>query len=96
MYKRLPNVKKSLERLNKNIPENALGVHGTLYDISKLNHPGGHVFIYTSLGTDATSLFETHHLDICKLICILKMQHLPKPQGLKNKCSIDIYQNLFF
>jgi hypothetical protein len=57
-------VKKSLEKLNESIPEDAIGIHGTLYDISKLNHPGGHVFIYTSLGTDATSLFETHHLNI--------------------------------
>ena len=66
MYKRLPVVNKALCKLNENIPANAIGIHGILYDVSKLNHPGGHVFINMSLGTDATLLFETHHLDIDK------------------------------
>jgi len=69
---RLPNVKKSLDKLNQHIPSNAVGIHGKLYDISNLDHPGGHVFTYISLGTDATSLFETHHLDINKANSKLK------------------------
>lgn len=73
MYKRLPVVNKALCKLNENIPANAIGIHGILYDVSKLNHPGGQVLINMSLGTDATSLFETHHLDIDKAKTIVKM-----------------------
>lgn len=72
MYKRLPIVYKSLEKLNKNIPSNTIGIHGILYDVSNINHPGGHVFIHTALGTDASSLFETHHLDSNKANLLLE------------------------
>ncbi len=64
MYKNLPILKKALSPLYKGIPDNTIGIYGKLYNVKDFDHPGGKVFLEISLGTDATSLFETHHLNM--------------------------------
>ena len=63
MYKSLPVVKKALEATCASIPTTAIGIRGKLYDITTFDHPGGATFVRMALGTDATALFETHHLN---------------------------------
>jgi len=63
LFEDLPIVKKAIGSINQTIPFNTIGIHGVLYDISSINHPGGDLFIKLAAGTDATSLFETHHLN---------------------------------
>ena len=65
-WKYMPVVYKALNPINSHIPDNAIGIHGILYDISTFKHPGGNVFTHSALGTDATSLFESHHIHIEK------------------------------
>ena len=40
-----------------------VGVHGTLFDISEFDHPGGTYLLRTFEGCDITPLFETHHIN---------------------------------
>lgn len=43
-----------------------VGIHGVLYDASSFAslHPGGALFVHLVEGTDATALFESHHVHI--------------------------------
>ena len=61
-WKSLPVVHKALHPLNSSIPDNLIGIHGILYDISNFNHPGSAVFTQSANGMDVTSLYETHHI----------------------------------
>tara|TARA_B110000046_G_scaffold171323_1_gene192066 strand:+ start:247 stop:1428 length:1182 start_codon:yes stop_codon:yes gene_type:complete len=63
MYKSLPVVKRALDCICDTIPDDAVGIHGKLYDVTGFDHPGGATFVHMALGTDATALFETHHLN---------------------------------
>lgn len=60
-----PIVSKALHDINKQIPANCIGIHGILYDPIEFQkiHPGGPTWIEISKGTDATSLFESVHLN---------------------------------
>tara|TARA_B100001093_G_scaffold189451_2_gene182019 strand:- start:5697 stop:6914 length:1218 start_codon:yes stop_codon:yes gene_type:complete len=64
MYKNHPVVNKALKDLNKNIPDNLIGIRGKLYNIKNFNHPGGNTFLEINKGCDVTHLFETHHINI--------------------------------
>ena len=63
MYRALPIVKKALDPVCANVPDTLIGIHGTLYDANDFDHPGGATFLRVAMGTDATALFETHHLN---------------------------------
>ena len=71
-YRSLPVVKKALDPVCASIPDNTIGIHGKLYDITNFDHPGGASFVRLALGTDATALFETHHLDSQRAMSALK------------------------
>tara|TARA_B100001094_G_scaffold298974_1_gene323288 strand:- start:15865 stop:16935 length:1071 start_codon:yes stop_codon:yes gene_type:complete len=71
-WRSLPTVRKALAPINKNIPDNLIGIHGYLFDISGFNHPGGNIFTHSALGTDATALFHTHHMDFKKALAVLE------------------------
>jgi hypothetical protein len=64
MYKDLPLLCHVLSDLA--IPVDCVGVRGRLYEADRLAriHPGGSFWIHAAAGTDATCLFETHHLNI--------------------------------
>jgi hypothetical protein len=65
MYRIHPVVRRALEAGHVDLPANAIGVHGALYDASSFanKHPGGAAIIKAVGGQDCTSLFETHHVD---------------------------------
>ncbi len=60
-----PIVKRAIDPLNREIPHNCIGIHGILYNPTEFQniHPGGSVWLEVCKGTDATSLFETMHLN---------------------------------
>lgn len=64
MYQKHPIVNKALYEINKDIPDNLIGIRGNLYNIDYFNHPGGNTFLEINKGTDITNLFETHHINI--------------------------------
>lgn len=64
MYRKHPIVLKAVEKINKDIKDEFIGIRGKLYNIDNFNHPGGNTFININKGTDATTLFETHHINI--------------------------------
>lgn len=59
-----PIVKKAFCDLHKDIDSALIGINGFLYDLNDFDHPGGNGFIEMCKGTDATELFETHHINI--------------------------------
>lgn len=63
MFSKLPIVKQALQNLCNCIPENCIGIHGKIYDVTNFDHPGGNTFIEINKGTDVTALFETHHIN---------------------------------
>ena len=65
IYESHPMVKKAIDPLCKEIPRDCIGIHGKLYEPSKFQkiHPGGSTWIEVCKGTDATTLFETMHLN---------------------------------
>ena len=71
MYKRLPTVYRALHDINKNIPDNCIGIHGNIYSIEGFDHPGGDIFIQMAKGQDCTTLFETHHINIERALAYL-------------------------
>jgi hypothetical protein len=71
MYAQLPDVNKALHLICKHIPHDCICIHGKLYheaQIDTFKHPGGQLFIEISKGTDATALFETHHINYNKAL----------------------------
>lgn len=88
-----PIMKKAFYDLHKNINPDLIGIHGFMYDLSNFNHPGGNGFIEMCKGTDATKLFETHHLNIRKAQDALLAL---KSSGQYQKSNIDwgSYKNL--
>ena len=58
----LPLVQQALTEVAAEMPASLIGIRGVLYDPRDFDHPGGAAFIDIALGTDATALFETHHL----------------------------------
>lgn len=68
MYSQLPIVKKSLDPICSNVPNDAVLIHGKLYTVDAFNHPGGRLFVEMVKGTDATNIFETHHLNYKKAV----------------------------
>ena len=87
MWTSLPVVKKALGPINKDIPSDSIGIHGILYDISNFKHPGGNIFTMSVLGTDATALFETHHINNKKAVKFLKS--IPSKGTYNQKVVID-------
>ena len=70
---------------NSEIPESCVGVRGKLYLVHELlPHPGGAAFIHLAAGTDATALFETHHLNIQKAEA-----RLPSSVGTYTSCVTE-------
>ena len=63
MFRKHPIVKKAINEINTNIPNNCVGIKGIIYNISNFNHPGGNTFIEINKGCDITTLFETHHIN---------------------------------
>lgn len=43
-----------------------VGVHGVLYDVSHMSHPGGDYLMRVYRDHDVSALFEAHHLDIAR------------------------------
>ena len=74
MYKRHPVVFRALHEINKNIPDNCIGIHGNIYSVEGFDHPGGTIFIQMAKGQDCTSLFETHHINIERALFYLNKQ----------------------
>ncbi len=74
MYKQLPTVYRALHDINKNIPDNCIGIHGNVYNLDGFDHPGGAIFIQMAKGQDCTSLFETHHINIERALFYLNKQ----------------------
>jgi cytochrome b involved in lipid metabolism len=46
------------------VPDDLVGIHGVCYDLSEWEHPGGAVWLDVVRGTDATALFEMHHVRV--------------------------------
>lgn len=63
MYRSIPMVKRALSDVNVGIPDDRVGIRGNLYDVEAFDHPGGSTFLTLVRGTDATALFETHHIN---------------------------------
>mgnify|MGYP002044335171 FL=1 len=62
-YELHPVVRRALGGLCVEIPPHCVGVHGRLYDVTRLDHPGGDAWIAACSGIDATALFESMHLN---------------------------------
>lgn len=93
-WKSLPVVYKSLRELNEGIPENLIGIHGKLYDVKDFKHPGGNIFTHCALGTDATSLYESHHIKIEKANKLLFTLPIRGTYERKLNTNYDIYRTL--
>lgn len=64
MFRSHPVVAKALDGF-ADVPPGLVGVRGHLYKPADLiGHPGGDALVAMCTGTDATALFETHHLNI--------------------------------
>ena len=63
MFYKHPIVKKAINSLNTNIPNNCIGIHGKIYNVDNFDHPGSNTFIEINKGCDVTALFETHHIN---------------------------------
>jgi len=76
-YEYHPIMKKALQTLSVDIPKECIGIHGKLYDVQTFHeiHPGGAEWILTCKGTDATSLFETMHIN--SEMAALQLQKIP-------------------
>jgi hypothetical protein len=94
IWKQNPVVYKALQNINEEIPDNLIGIHGILYDITSFTHPGGDIFTNSALGTDATSLFETHHIDIDKAQRFLSMLPVKGTYSKRLKTNFDNYREL--
>ena len=93
-WKQMPVVYKALRHIHSDIPENVIGIRGILYDISGFKHPGGNVFTQSALGTDATSLFETHHIHIDKASKLLATLPIKGTYTRKLATNFDNYSDL--
>ena len=92
-FEKHPIVKKALSNCGENIKPNLVGVRGKLYDLSDFDHPGGNAFINICKGLDATSLFETHHINIKRAEIVLSTIE-PKGNYEYHKFSWNSYNTL--
>lgn len=67
-YAAHPVVRKAYAAEEGTVPSHLIGIRGVLYDPEDIapTHPGGTAFVRVCAGTDATALYETHHLDIAR------------------------------
>lgn len=91
-----PIVKKALDPLSSQIPDDCIGVHGVIYkpdDFQKI-HPGGSIWIEVCKGTDATALFETMHIN--NKLAKLHLKKIPAvgTYSVFKKWNFDSYRNL--
>ena len=93
MYRNSPILRRTSNELNKEIPPSTIGIHGKLYDIKTFVHPGGDAFLKIAEETDATSLFETHHINIKRAEIVLSTIE-PKGNYEYHKFSWDSYNTL--
>lgn len=60
-------------------PKQLWSINDKYYDLSQFSkvHPGGEDFVSSCRGTDATELFESHHLNQSKVTALLAKYELP-------------------
>ena len=73
-----------------NHPKNLWSINGKYYDLAAFapNHPGGTDFVLSCRGTDATELFESHHLNQPKATALMQKYELPV------KGNEELYRNI--
>ena len=70
-WARHPKVAEALRGLNVS-DGTVVGIHGVLYDISDVSHPGGDVFLRSCAGLDVSALFESSHIHHSKAQALLQ------------------------
>lgn len=91
MYRSHPVVTRAFEGLHDDIPPGGVGIHGKIYDIRHLDHPGGALWMDLCRATDCTELYELSHVNIQRSNAALAALPVLGTYTRKHTWSFDNY-----